>query len=154
MTEIILVIGATGFTVCGSLSMWHQAIPVYLLLFTQGSLVAEYLGKYPNPTFHVHLGARSPSKLANLISEKNLKNVTSVTVDVTDEHVVERAVLGANVIINCVGPFAKHGANVVSFVFSGHFMAVIPVSNVFVVLVHAMEGITRTSLARSGGYRR
>ena len=72
--------------------------------------MAEYLGNYPNPTFKLQLGGRSPSKVDALISELNLKGVEPVILDTLKADQVDRAVQGASVIINCAGPFWRYGS--------------------------------------------
>lgn len=67
-------------------------------------------------TFSLQLGGRSASKLAALVKEFNVQDVKVVTVDVTDADQVAEAVKGANVVLNCAGPFYHYGTLVVAWV--------------------------------------
>ncbi|KAF8342697.1 Saccharopine dehydrogenase-domain-containing protein [Cantharellus anzutake] len=91
--EIILVVGATGYT---------------------GRLVVENLTKHSNRSFKLQLGGRSASKLNALVSELGLKGVETVVVDTLKEDQVNKAVQGASVVIACAGPFHRCGTLVLA----------------------------------------
>lgn len=95
MTDI-LVLGATGFT---------------------GRLVTRYLYAHKDhgSKFTFAVGARSKSKLDNLVSELSLDvAVNVILVDVTKPEQVDAAVKKFKVVINTVGPFMRWGTPVVA----------------------------------------
>lgn len=86
----LLVLGATGFT---------------------GGLIVRYLAAHPQRQhFSLAIGGRSPRKLQEVVKKLNLaSDVKIVEVDVTKEEEAERAVKGAKVVINAVGPYWLYG---------------------------------------------
>lgn len=82
-----------------------------------GRLVTRYLYARPDrgSTFTFAIGARSSSKIEDLIAELSLdKTVKVILVDVTKPEQVDEAVKKVKVVINTVGPYIKWGTPVVA----------------------------------------
>jgi len=94
----ILVLGATGFT---------------------GKLITRYIAAHPQKAhFSLAVGARSATKLQQLVEELNLPaSIKLVQVDVAREDELERAISGARVVINCIGPFFHSGPPIVRYAY-------------------------------------
>ena len=97
--DTILVVGATGFT---------------------GKLVLQRLASHPDrKSYALQADTRSPSKLAATIADLDVEpalrgGIESVTFDTSNYADVERAVLGATIVIACAGPFHLYGSNVLA----------------------------------------
>ncbi|KAJ2931520.1 hypothetical protein H1R20_g5585, partial [Candolleomyces eurysporus] len=92
----ILVLGATGF---------------------MGRIITRYLCEHSQKqAFTLALGARSPDKLDQMVKELGVKDKVDelVKVDVGSPESVEKAVKGARVVINVVGPYWTWGTPVVA----------------------------------------
>ncbi|RXW25652.1 hypothetical protein EST38_g224 [Candolleomyces aberdarensis] len=92
----ILVLGATGF---------------------MGRIITKYLCEHSQKqAFTLALGARSPDKLDQMVKELGVKDKVDelVKVDVGSPESVERAVKGARVVINVVGPYWTWGTPIVA----------------------------------------
>ena len=82
-----------------------------------GRLVTRYLYAHHDrgSKFSFAVGARSKSKLDDLVSELSLDNdVEVILVDVTKPEQVDAAVKRVKVVINTVGPFMRWGTPVVA----------------------------------------
>lgn len=89
------------------------------LSLQQGSLVLQYLASHPErSSFELQAGGRSASKINQTIADAGLSNngIKVVTFDLMNAEEVEKAVLGATVVIACAGPFFKYGTNLVRYV--------------------------------------
>ncbi|KAF9529743.1 Saccharopine dehydrogenase-domain-containing protein [Crepidotus variabilis] len=86
----ILVLGATGFT---------------------GGLTVRYLATHPQRQhFSLAIGGRNAKKLEEVVKKLNLaSDVKLVQADATKDEEAERAVKGAKVVVNCVGPYWLYG---------------------------------------------
>ncbi|KAJ6578916.1 Saccharopine dehydrogenase-domain-containing protein [Mycena vulgaris] len=91
---VVLLLGATGFT---------------------GRLITKYLSNHQDSSsFTLALGARSKSRLDDLVSKLGLGSAVQLhVVDVTRPEQIEAAVASATVVINTVGPFWTWGTPVV-----------------------------------------
>ncbi|KAF8319340.1 hypothetical protein DL93DRAFT_176423 [Clavulina sp. PMI_390] len=92
-----------------------DAILIIGLGFT-GKLVLKYLTNHPQKsTFSIQAGGRSPSKILATIAEVGATkaDVKVVVFDLNNYDDVEKAILGATVVINCAGPFYRQGSVVV-----------------------------------------
>ena len=80
-----------------------------------GSLVAQYLSNHPQrQSFKFGIAGRSQSKLEAVANKYSLDgSVPRVIVDVGNYETVEEAAKQAKVIISTVGPFWRHGSEVV-----------------------------------------
>jgi short subunit dehydrogenase-like uncharacterized protein len=87
MKSDILLLGATGFT---------------------GRLVLEYLAKTAPVNLNIALGARNPSKLAEVQKSAGTDYAT-VAIDTQDAAQVEAAIQNTRVVCTTVGPYALYG---------------------------------------------
>ncbi|KAF7983029.1 hypothetical protein HWV62_24676 [Athelia sp. TMB] len=81
-----------------------------------GHLITRYLYAHPDrgQKFTFAVGARSKSKLNDLVSELSLDStVETIVVDVTKPEQIESAVKKVKVVINTVGPYHRWGTPVV-----------------------------------------
>lgn len=79
----------------------------------------QYLSTHPERhTFALQAGGRSPSKILATIADVGATSddIKIVVFDLSNYDDVEKAVLGATVVINCAGPFYRYGSNVVRYV--------------------------------------
>lgn len=82
-----------------------------------GRLITRYLYAHPDRghRFTFAIGARSKSKLDELISDLSLdSSVEVIIIDVTKPEQMEAAVKKVKVVINTVGPFMRWGTPVVA----------------------------------------
>lgn len=101
---------------CTEIYRYSTSISLWATGFT-GRLVARYLNTHHDhgSRFTFAVGARSQSKLDDLVAELSLDDTVEVIlVDVTIPEQVDAAVKRAKVVINTVGPFMRWGTPVVA----------------------------------------
>lgn len=126
--------------------------------YTQGKLVLQYLSTHPERhTFKLQAGGRSPSKILSTIADvgATADDIKIVVFDLSNYDEVEKAVLGATVVLSCAGPFYRYGSNVVRSV-PGFLVVSLRGESLNAIFpsvgpVHVMENTTLTSRGRPIG---
>jgi hypothetical protein len=118
MTDI-LILGANGACfrdVQRAIPLTSASLAPFGIAGYSGRLTARYLLEHPQRhAFTLALAGRSRAKVeaAGLSLDQSVR---IWEVDVTKPETIEVAVSQVSVVINCVGPFWRHGSNVVSCV--------------------------------------
>jgi short subunit dehydrogenase-like uncharacterized protein len=89
---VIGILGSTGYT---------------------GALIASYFAREMKDAPYI-LGGRSATRLADVRTRAGAAHVPAFVVDISDRSSLLAFVSRCTVVVNCVGPFAQHGAAVIA----------------------------------------